>query len=120
MTAPASFTLRGLCLLVIRCNDLEAMTAFYCGVLGCTVDRDNREFELRQVRAGDQLIDLIPVDGVLGRRGGAAPGRAGRHLTHFAIRTEAIGEGAIRSERRRAVEVCGKEGKTSVVDGTKN
>ena len=39
-------------------------------------------------RAGSALIDLVPVDGQLGRAGGAAPGKEGRNLDHFCLRIE--------------------------------
>src|SRR5213083_2335829 len=39
----------------------------------------------RRARAGASLIDLIPVDGKLGRAGGAAPGQEGRNLDHFCL-----------------------------------
>ncbi|MEK9800039.1 MAG: VOC family protein, partial [Alphaproteobacteria bacterium] len=59
---------------VIRCVDQDAMAQFYRDLLGCTVDRHNKKLDLLQLRAGSHLIDLIAVDGVLGRRGGTAPG----------------------------------------------
>ncbi len=73
------------------------MKAFYCGVLGCTVDRHNEEFGLFQVRAGAHLIDLIPIDGKLGSRGGPAPGDDGLNLDHFAIRIEPFNEPELRA-----------------------
>lgn len=91
------FDMQGLDHLVIRCVDLEVMKAFYCGVLGCTVDRHNEEFGLFQVRAGAHLIDLIPIDGKLGSRGGHAPGDDGLNLDHFAIRIEPFNEPELRA-----------------------
>ena len=90
------FGIHGLDHLVIRCVDLEAMTEFYCGVLGCTVDRYNKEFGLFQIRAGAHLIDLIPVDGKLGTKGGSAPSGDGLNLDHFAIRIEPFSETKLR------------------------
>jgi catechol 2,3-dioxygenase-like lactoylglutathione lyase family enzyme len=49
------------------------------------------------VRAGDSLIDLISLDGVLGRMGGGAPGAEGRNLDHFAIQVTPFDELAIRA-----------------------
>jgi catechol-2,3-dioxygenase len=40
---------------------------------------------LWQLRAGTSLIDLVPVDGVIGRRGGAAPGKEARNMDHVAL-----------------------------------
>ncbi len=55
------------------------MTRFYCDVLGCKVERARQDIGLIQLRAGQSMIDLVPVDGELGRKGGAAPGAEGRN-----------------------------------------
>jgi catechol 2,3-dioxygenase-like lactoylglutathione lyase family enzyme len=81
---------------VLRVADLPAMLAFYCDVLGCTLERRVDELGLVQLRAGRSLIDLVPVDSKLGRVGGAAPGRGGRNLDHFCVRLEPFDETAIR------------------------
>lgn len=82
--------------LVLRIVDLEAMQDFYCGVLGCTVERRQEEIGLIQLRAGRSLLDFVPVDGKLGRAGGAAPGREGRNLAHFCFRVDPFDEAGIR------------------------
>jgi catechol 2,3-dioxygenase-like lactoylglutathione lyase family enzyme len=74
--------------LVLRVRDLEAMLAFYVQALGCTVERRRDDIGLVQLRAGRSLIDLVPVDGKLGRAGGAAPGPEGRNLDHLCLRVE--------------------------------
>lgn len=79
------FRILGLDHLVLRVRDLAAMQGFYCGVLGCTVEREEPERGLTQLRAGSGLIDLVPVDGPLGARGGAAPGAEGRNLDHLCL-----------------------------------
>ena len=79
------FQLRRIDHVVLRVRDLAAMQAFYCEVLGCTVERHQVEIGLLQLRAGDSLIDLVPVDGKLGRMGGAAPGAEGRNLDHLCL-----------------------------------
>ena len=73
---------------VLRVSDLPAMRRFYCDVLGCTVEREREELGLYQLRAGDALIDLVPVDGPLGLKGGAAPGTEGRNMDHFCLTIE--------------------------------
>jgi glyoxylase I family protein len=82
--------------LVLRVANLEATLEFYCGVLGCTVERRLDEIGLIQLRAGRALIDLVPVDGKLGRAGGGAPGSGGRNLDHFCLRIEPFDESDIR------------------------
>ena len=84
--------------LVLRVVDLDKMLAFYCDALGCTVERRQDEIGLVQLRAGRSIVDLVPVDGKLGRMGGAAPGREGHNLDHLCFRVEPFDEPAIRRE----------------------
>ena len=82
---------------VLRVRDLETMVDFYCRVLGCTVERRQDAIGLFQLRAGQSLIELVPVDGKLGRMGGAAPGPEGRNLDHFCITLDGYDEAKIRA-----------------------
>jgi glyoxylase I family protein len=84
--------------LVLRVVDLERMLGFYCGVLGCSVERRRDDLGLVQLRAGRSMLDLVPVDGPIGRQGGAAPGAQGRNLDHFCVRVEPFDADAIRRE----------------------
>jgi len=84
--------------LVLRVVDLDAMLRFYCDALGCSVERRQGEIGLVQLRAGRSIVDLVPVDGKLGRMGGAAPGREGHNLDHLCFRVEPFDEPAIRRE----------------------
>ena len=81
--------------LVLRVVDLQPMLQFYVEALGCTVERHQDDIGLVQLRAGSALIDLVPVDGKLGRTGGAAPGREGHNLDHFCLRIEPFDERTI-------------------------
>ena len=89
--------LLGLDHLVLRVVDLDAMLAFYVGVLGCSIERRQDPIGLVQLRAGRSLIDLVTVTGKLGRAGGAAPGAEGRNLDHFCLRVEPFDGAAIRA-----------------------
>lgn len=80
---------------VLRVTDLQAMLHFYIDVLGCRLDKVQETIGLWQVRAGDALIDLVPVDGVLGKRGGPAPAREGRNMDHFCLQVEPFDGDAI-------------------------
>jgi glyoxylase I family protein len=84
--------------LVLRVIDLDRMLRFYCGVLGCTIERRQDAIGLVQLRAGRSLVDLVPVSGQLGKAGGAPPGKEGRNLDHFCFRIEPFDEAAIRSQ----------------------
>jgi catechol 2,3-dioxygenase-like lactoylglutathione lyase family enzyme len=87
----------GLDHIVLRVLNLDAMIAFYGDVLGCRVERRQDDIGLVQLRAGSALIDLVPVDGKLGRMGGAAPGPEGRNLDHLCLRVEPFDAAAIRN-----------------------
>ncbi len=80
--------LKGIDHVVLRIRDENAMLRFYRDVLGCRVERRLDDIGLIQLRAGDALIDLVPVEGELGRMGGAAPGREGRNMDHLCLRVE--------------------------------
>lgn len=89
------FALAGLDHVVFRVADLERMLAFYCDVLGCTREREQPELGLYQLRAGSSLIDLVTVDGVLGRRGGPAPGLDGHNVEHVCLAVAPFDEAAL-------------------------
>lgn len=79
---------KGLDHLVLRVKDPAAMERFYVEVLGLTVERRLAQAGLVQLRAGEQLVDLVDAAGVVGRDGGPAPSEAGRNLDHFCLRIE--------------------------------
>lgn len=83
--------------IVLRVVDLDKILNFYCGALGCTVERRQEAIGLIQLRAGRSLIDLVPVNSKLGEAGGAAPGAEGRNLDHFCLRVEPFDAEAIRT-----------------------
>lgn len=89
------FTLRQIDHVVIRARDTAVLQAFYCDVLGCTVERRQDAIGLVQLRAGASLIDLVDVDGKLGRMGGAAPGRDGHNMDHLCLRIDPFDREAI-------------------------
>ena len=60
--------------IVLRVADVQVMIGFYTRVFGCKVEVSRADIGLYQLRAGRSLIDLVPVDGKLGKAGGAAPG----------------------------------------------
>jgi catechol 2,3-dioxygenase-like lactoylglutathione lyase family enzyme len=83
--------------IVLRDRDKAAMLGFYQGVLGLSVDRDRPELGLTHIRAGAQMIDLVTLDGPLGKLGGAPPGPEARNLDHFALQVRPFDEPAIRA-----------------------
>ncbi|MES2497483.1 MAG: VOC family protein [Pseudomonadota bacterium] len=79
-------TIRDIDHVVLRIRDLDRVAAFYIDVLGARWEKKQEAIGLYQLRVGTSLIDLVPVDGQLGRAGGAAPGRDGRNVDHVCFR----------------------------------
>lgn len=111
------FHIVGLDHLVLRTGDVARLVRFYVDVLGCHVEREQPALGLTQLRAGSALIDLVSLDGPLGRGGGAGPGAEGRNLDHFCLRIDPFDADAIRSHMRihgvdagEAVQRYGAEG----------
>ncbi|NZA26396.1 VOC family protein [Luteimonas sp. SJ-92] len=105
MTAPPFRPLR-LDHIVLRVRDVARIQAFYCDVLGCAVENRQEAIGLLQLRAGDSLIDLVDIDGELGRAGGAAPGAEGRNMDHLCLRVDPFDREAIVAHlRAHGVEV---------------
>jgi glyoxylase I family protein len=86
---------RGLDHLVLRVKDPAVMERFYVEVLGLTVERRSETIGLLQLRAGAQLVDLVAVDGMLGKQGGAAPAAEGRNLDHFCLNLDGFDLAAV-------------------------
>ncbi|MFI4880473.1 MAG: VOC family protein [Steroidobacterales bacterium] len=85
---------------MLRVINLDKMLRFYCEGLGCSLQRQQDELGLVQLRAGRSLIDLVPVAGMLGRAGGSPPGAEGRNLDHFCLRVEPFDADAISTHLR--------------------
>ncbi len=85
---------------VVRARDLGRMVEFYRDVLGFSIDRRRDDLGLVHMRAGASLIDLISVEGELGKRGGAAPGADARNMDHLCLRVEPFDEEEIRRHLR--------------------
>ena len=86
---------------VFRVRDLERSIAFYYTVLGCEVVRRRDHLGLVHLRAGASMIDLISLDGPLGRKGGGAPAAEGRNLDHVCLRIDPFDEAALRAHLGR-------------------
>ncbi len=81
--------------LVLRVVDLPKMLAFYIDTIGCSLEKTQEALGLYQLRAGSSLIDLVPVDGPLGLKGGAPPGREARNLDHFCVQIDPFDADAV-------------------------
>jgi len=115
MTRP--FTLRRIDHVVLRVRDSAAMQRFYCGVLGCTLERRQDDIGLVQLRAGESLIDLVDVAGRLGRLGGGAPSVEGRNVDHVCLAVEPFDRGAIEAHLRECGVTLGEFGMRNGAEG---
>ncbi|KJK22399.1 lactoylglutathione lyase [Burkholderiaceae bacterium 16] len=94
------FHILGIDHLVLRTGNVTALMRFYVDVLGCSLERVQPDFGLIQLRAGGGLIDLVALDGPLGRAGGAGPGKEGRNLDHFCLRLDPFDADALGAHLR--------------------
>ncbi len=81
--------------IVLRTANPERMIEFYCNALGCTLERELKNFGLAQLRAGDCLVDIVSVDGELGKQGGGAPTADSNNLDHFCLQIQPCDEQAL-------------------------
>ena len=79
-------TVQGIDHVVFRVTDLDRVARFYIDVLGARWEKKQEAIGLYQLRLGSSLLDLVPVDGKLGRMGGAAPAMEGRNVDHVCFR----------------------------------
>ncbi len=101
-----SFEIVGIDHVVLRVSDIDRSIAFYCGVLGCTVERRAAGAGIHQLRAGRSLIDLI--DSNAADANANANAASGRNMDHFALRIEPFDEAAIRAHLGRHGIEAGK------------
>jgi len=73
---------------VLRAHDAERMIAFYCDVLGCSLEKRSTVVAgLVHLRAGDSFIDIMAVDDPSEESDGVAS-----NMDHFCVQVEALTE----------------------------
>jgi len=112
------FAIVGIDHVVIRARDPARLIDFYCDVLGCTVERRQDAIGLVQLRAGHSLIDIVGVDGKLGRVGGAAPGSEGHNMDHLCLRVDPFDIEAIRAHLAARGAQIGESGTRYGAEGS--
>ncbi|OLF54744.1 VOC family protein [Pseudomonas chlororaphis] len=95
-----AFTVTRLDHVVLRVQDLQRSLDFYTQVLGCEVKKRRDDLGMIHLGAGASMIDLVDVDGVLGRQGGAAAGAEGHNVDHICLRIEPFDEPALLAHLR--------------------
>ncbi|MEX5668845.1 VOC family protein [Pseudomonas neuropathica] len=81
--------------IVLRVADLQRSIDFYNQVFGAEVVKRNEPLGLIHLRAGTSMIDLVDLQGELGRKGGGAAGAERRNVDHFCLRIEPFDEAAL-------------------------
>jgi catechol 2,3-dioxygenase-like lactoylglutathione lyase family enzyme len=89
MSETPSFAIKNLDHVVLRVADVNRAIRFYCGALGCRVERRVESIGLVQLRAGASLIDLVPAD--------SAPDTDAGNMDHFCLRIEPFDEAGLRA-----------------------
>lgn len=89
------FTIKHIDHIVLRVKDLERSITFYGEVFGAELVKRRDDLGLVHLRAGTSMIDLVDIQGELGRKGGAAAGQERRNVDHFCLRIEPFDEDAL-------------------------
>ena len=95
------FAIQKLDHVVFRVRDLAQSIAFYRQVFGCEVVKERIDLGLVHLRAGLSMIDLISIDGTLGKRGGAAPNSDGRNVDHICLHIDPFDQDALQQHLQR-------------------
>jgi catechol 2,3-dioxygenase-like lactoylglutathione lyase family enzyme len=104
--------------LVLRVSDLGRSEAFYKAVLNCEVVRRRDDLGLLHLRAGASMIDLISIDGRLGRLGGAGPVHQARNVDHFCLLIEPfVEESIVRHLTKHGITAHGPAGTNFGAEG---
>ncbi|MFM0227432.1 VOC family protein [Paraburkholderia dipogonis] len=82
--------------IVIRATNIEVMARFYCDVLGCRIEKEQRDLGLTQLRAGRSLIDLLQVGAKLDHAENGVPG-TGRNMDHVCLRIDPFDAEALKA-----------------------
>ncbi|RKP45489.1 VOC family protein [Trinickia fusca] len=109
-------TIREIDHVVLRVVDQKAMTRFYCDVLGCSVEKEQSDIGLVQLRAGRSMIDLLAVGSKIDRPESGAPG-AGCNMDHLCLRVERYDGEALAAHLTAHGARLGTEGRRYGADG---
>jgi glyoxylase I family protein len=110
------FAIREIDHVVIRCADLDSMVSFYRTVLGCPVEKEQRDIGLVQMRAGRSLIDLLAVGAKIDRPDSGVPG-TGRNMDHVCLRVEPFDSAALRAHLSEHGARIGEEARRYGAEG---
>ncbi|HGM5056366.1 TPA: VOC family protein [Serratia marcescens] len=89
------FSLKNIDHVVLRVRDMQNSLRFYTQVVGCEIAKQRPDLGLVHLRAGASMIDLVDVNGMLGRKGGMPPDARQQNVDHFCLRIDPFNEDAL-------------------------
>ena len=92
-----SIQIKGIDHIVLLVVDIKCSISFYCDALGCSIDRERPDLGLYHLRAGTAFIDLVDINGKLGKQSFNSHKAEGHNVDHFALRIEPFVEQDIKS-----------------------
>ena len=101
---------------VIRATSVDTLARFYCDVLGCSLEKEQPELGLTQLRAGRSLIDLLQAGAKIDRAESGAPG-TGRNMDHLCLRVESFDVEALKAHLNAHGAQLGEQGVRYGADG---
>lgn len=85
---------------VIRAADARRLVDFYVDALGCKLAWDRPELGLTHLQAGSAMIDIVDIDGPLGRNGVSRSDGQGRNVDHVCLRIAPFDAAALEAHFR--------------------
>lgn len=86
------FSLKTIDHVVLRVRDMQKSLHFYTQIVGCDIAEQRPDLGLMHLRAGAAMIDLVDINGVLGKKGGAAPDHHRQNVDHVCLRIDPFNE----------------------------
>jgi len=94
--------------IVLRTEQYQDLIDFYCGVLGCKLELSKDNLGLAHLRAGNALIDIVDVNGKLGKLGGGSPDKLGNNVDHFCVQIAPRDEQELQDYLKNCGVQCGE------------
>ncbi|HGE6739651.1 TPA: VOC family protein [Serratia marcescens] len=67
------FSLKTIDHVVLRVRDMQKSLHFYTQIVGCDIAKQRPDLGLMHLRAGAAMIDLVDINGVLGKKAARRP-----------------------------------------------
>lgn len=101
------FSLKTIDHVVLRVRDMQKSLHFYTQIVGCDIAKQRPDLGLMHLRAGAAMIDLIDVNGQLGKKAAKRPILAGKMSITFAC-------ASILSTKTICWPICDRRGSPSI------